>query len=314
MAVYFLRHTNEFRNSRIVRTRDEETINRADAVCDVGFQYDHSRRRYDHHQEGFNVTFPNCPILCASCGLVYIHFGREIIENILRKNQRDPGTYMEQIYGHMYHSFVKEIDANDNGIRQFDSAPRYNIQTSLSSRVRNLNYSVRNPKREGDQRFKDAVKLVGNEFEENLLIYFDQEIQSHERSLEIVTPAYRSRLDVDPSGHIVLLEENCNFKSVLRDLEREEARRTNNTAPKVFYVLFPSRDKWQCIALEDENRQLRRPLPCRGLKAEELSYRCGIPGGVFVHKNGFMCIFEERDNLIAFARYALQNTEEENQD
>ena len=83
----------------------------------------------------------------------------------------------------------------------------------------------------------------GNEFEENLLIIYDEE-EAIERVKSYVRKAYETRFNIDESGHIVLLDQNCNFKVTLRDLERREARESNNTAPQVYYVLHPSNGQW----------------------------------------------------------------------
>ena len=40
-----------------MRTRDLEKLAPLDIVIDVGGVYDHSLRRYDHHQRGFDATF-----------------------------------------------------------------------------------------------------------------------------------------------------------------------------------------------------------------------------------------------------------------
>ena len=307
LAVAFLLNTEEFKDAKVVRTSNEKEIEKADVVCDVGCVYDHEKRRYDHHQPDFNQTFKNCPVLCSSCGLVYIHFGRKIIKNILRRNGRTPGKSVERLYNKMYHSFVKEIDAIDNGIR-LNTEP-YSIQTGISARIHHLNKHVKNPGCSKDECFMEAVHLIENEFEENLLLCYDEQ-REIDYSKPIVREAYESRFDIDESGHIVLLEENCNFNSNLRDLERKEARKSNNIAPKVFYVLYPSKGQWHCTAINEEDGRLRKPLPCKGLRDEELSNSCGISGGIFVHRCGFMAMFNKRQNIIKFAQYALQAEEE----
>ena len=49
-------------------------------VVDVGGVYDDGLKRYDHHQRGFEETFsPVHKTKLSSAGLVYKHFGREIV-------------------------------------------------------------------------------------------------------------------------------------------------------------------------------------------------------------------------------------------
>lgn len=58
----------------------------------------------------------------SSAGLVYCHFGKDIVASILDKGLTDPIT--ETIFDKVYEHFVEEIDAIDNGVNQFDGEPR----------------------------------------------------------------------------------------------------------------------------------------------------------------------------------------------
>lgn len=58
----------------------------------------------------------------SSAGLVYLHFGAEIIASILNVPSSNPS--IETIYDKVYENFIEEIDAIDNGIDQTDSVPR----------------------------------------------------------------------------------------------------------------------------------------------------------------------------------------------
>lgn len=104
-------------------------------------------------------------------GLVYRHFGREVIANLMGLQQDDPN--MEAIYLQVYkvrpgacgrrrcvlaarpvrssapprppsccaQTFIECVDATDNGVGQWDTAeaPRYVNNTTLSARVARLN-------------------------------------------------------------------------------------------------------------------------------------------------------------------------------
>lgn len=49
MAMSLLLRTNEFKNSIIVRTRDEDILKQLDLLCDVGSIFDPDQKRFDHH-------------------------------------------------------------------------------------------------------------------------------------------------------------------------------------------------------------------------------------------------------------------------
>ena len=62
---------------KIIRTRDEKIMGKADIVLDVGEIYDPSTNRFDHHQkEGAGTRDGGVPY--ASFGLLWKHFGLEI--------------------------------------------------------------------------------------------------------------------------------------------------------------------------------------------------------------------------------------------
>jgi uncharacterized UPF0160 family protein len=69
----------------------------------------------------FHSLQPNKPwtIKLSSAGLIYVHFGREIIRELLNKENLDENVkdhLTEILFDKLYEKFVQEIDAIDNGI------------------------------------------------------------------------------------------------------------------------------------------------------------------------------------------------------
>ena len=58
----------------------------------------------------------------SSAGLVYLHFGEEIIANALQIDRSD--AKVATLYNKMYENFVEEIDAIDNGVSQTEEKPK----------------------------------------------------------------------------------------------------------------------------------------------------------------------------------------------
>jgi uncharacterized UPF0160 family protein len=58
----------------------------------------------------------------SSAGLVYLHFGRHILGQLLGLPANDP--VVEVVYDKVYENFVEEVDAIDNGINATDEEPR----------------------------------------------------------------------------------------------------------------------------------------------------------------------------------------------
>ena len=59
----------------------------------------------------------------SSAGLVYVHFGMDVIGKLLNLPTSDPITGV--IYDKMYDNFMEEIDAIDNGVNMSDAEPRF---------------------------------------------------------------------------------------------------------------------------------------------------------------------------------------------
>ncbi|MEX1087332.1 MAG: MYG1 family protein, partial [Candidatus Paceibacterota bacterium] len=86
---------------RVVRTRQQEKIDAADIVVDVGGVYDPEKKRFDHHQGGLEPRTNSIPY--ASFGLVWREYGEELAGS---------SAVAEAIE----HKLVLSIDANDNGV------------------------------------------------------------------------------------------------------------------------------------------------------------------------------------------------------
>ena len=54
LATSLLLRTKEFSKSIIVRTRDQEILDKLDIQCDVGGVFDPAKNRFDHHQRTFD--------------------------------------------------------------------------------------------------------------------------------------------------------------------------------------------------------------------------------------------------------------------
>ncbi|NXG74623.1 MYG1 protein, partial [Baryphthengus martii] len=82
----------------------------------------------------------------SSAGLVYCHFGSQILAGLLERPEDDPvvGT----LYDKLYENFVEEIDAVDNGIAPGAGEPRYALTTTLSARVGRLNPLWNDPRQD----------------------------------------------------------------------------------------------------------------------------------------------------------------------
>lgn len=76
----------------------------------------------------------------SSAGLVYRHYGREVIRNATKEVWGTDLTdeQVEQTYKLLYKKLIMEVDAIDNGVSEAPSM-RYMIQSGLGSRIGRMN-------------------------------------------------------------------------------------------------------------------------------------------------------------------------------
>ncbi|AEO64518.1 uncharacterized protein THITE_2110738 [Thermothielavioides terrestris NRRL 8126] len=321
LAVYMLRtHIPAYSGARLVRTRDPKLLDECHTVVDVGGEYDPARNRYDHHQRTFATSFPDRPTKLSSAGLVYLHFGREIVARRLAQPEDSPQVGM--VWRKLYESFIEALDAHDNGISVYDAAALAAAGLekqfsdggfTLGAMVGRLNPNWNDPIPEDpaaaqeaeDRRFELASQRIGEEFDRDL----DYFTRAWLPAREVVAEAFAARHEYDSEGRIVVLKRQAApWKDHLYSLEEQEPQ-----GGKVLYVLYPEKPvpgaKWriQCVPVAKDSFQSRRPLPeaWRGSRDEELDGLSGISGCVFVHASGFIGGNKTFEGALAMAKKAL---------
>ncbi|KEQ92218.1 hypothetical protein AUEXF2481DRAFT_68899 [Aureobasidium subglaciale EXF-2481] len=302
LAVYLLRLLPEYSNSTLVRTRDPEKLAPCHTVVDVGGVYDDAAKRYDHHQREFTTTFPDHSTKLSSAGLVYMHYGKDIICTCtgLTKDSADA----ELLYQKLYDDFVEAFDANDNGVSAYDpnALRKAGIEKKFSDRgfsiasvVNRLNYSHPSPdpsaaQAEEDERFLKASQFCGDQFISEVMDKFHSWLPAR----AVVKQAFGDRFKYDDKGRIMVVPhrpEGCPWADHLYALEKE-----TSTEGSVLYVLFAENgeadSKWRIrsVSRESGSFENRKDMPdaWKGVRDEELSKVSGVPGGVFVHASGFI--------------------------
>ncbi|XP_078394198.1 MYG1 exonuclease, partial [Cetorhinus maximus] len=293
-------------DAQIVRTRDPKVLSECDVVVDVGGVYDPGKHRYDHHQRSFSESMSSLrpgsrwDTKLSSAGLVYHHFGRRVLAQLLQTDRTDPR--LDILHDKLYENFVEEIDAIDNGISQYGGEPRYNVTTNLSSRVARLNPAWNAGSQDTEAGFSQAVQLVGSEFLDRLGYYH----KSWLPAWALIEGAVRGRFEEDPSGEIIVLGKGgCPWKEHLFELEKEL-----RVEKPIKFVLFPDqRAQWrvQCVpqGLATFQNRLSLMESWRGLRDDQLSAASGIAGCVFVHANGFIGGNATKEGALQMARVTL---------
>ncbi|XP_067096107.1 UPF0160 protein MYG1, mitochondrial [Osmerus mordax] len=307
LACFFLRQLPEYKDAEIFRTRDAAELAKCDIVVDVGGEFDPKRHRYDHHQRTFGETFHSlCPekpwgTKLSSAGLVYLHFGRQVLAQLTRLPQTD--RQLEALFDKLYENFVEEVDAVDNGVSQYEGEARYAVSTTLSARVGHLNPRWNSKSQDTEEGFQKALALVGAEFLDRVDFYQNSWLPAR----VVVEGAVQRRTKVDPSGEVLVFPQGgCPWKEHLFSLEKELKVET-----PIKFVLYPDQnDQWrvQCVPAGLNTFQNRLSLleEWRGVRDQALSELSGIPGCIFVHAGGFIGGNRTQEGALEMARRTLQ--------
>ncbi|GAA6017580.1 hypothetical protein JCM10207_001213 [Rhodosporidiobolus poonsookiae] len=311
LAIFLLRQLPQYAGAEVVRSREPEKWDEATVVVDVGGTYEPEKHRYDHHQRGFSEVFGHGFVTkLSSAGLVYKHFGEEILSHVLQ--QPVSSQTVQTLYLKMYQDFVEAVDANDNGIAQYDttSPARYRSRTDLAARVGALNPRWNEPFNDEVlyERFLKASDLAGGEF----LSRLDYLAKAWLPAREIVQKAVEARKEVHPSGKIVIFEEFAPWKEHLHLLEQDLSLPADELP---IYVLYPESagvadSKWrvQAVAVSPESFDSRKALPeaWRGIRDDALSQLTGIDGCIFVHAAGFIGGNKTKEGALEMAVKGLE--------
>ncbi|CAG5053549.1 unnamed protein product [Parnassius apollo] len=250
LACCMLKRLPEYEDADIIRTRDMTKLIDCDIVVDVGAVFDHSKKRYDHHQREFNETLSTLKpelgerykVKLSSAGLVYAYYGERVIRTVEPKDAPLTDENLKVIYKKVYENLIEEIDGIDNGVPMTKEEPLYKIRTHLSAQVGRLNPEW-NSKQiiNVDEIFKKAMDLVLKEF----LYTVNYSISVWLPARDFVKSALERRFEVHGSGQILEFTERFPWKEHLFDLETEMG-----IGHEIKYVLFNDKPKsWRIQAV-----------------------------------------------------------------
>lgn len=329
LAVHMLRrHVPDYAGAGLVRTRDPAKLAESHTVVDVGGEYDAAKRRFDHHQRGFTTTFPGRPTKLSSAGLVYMHFGRGIIERSVqqraqKKSEAVTDTDVDLLYNKLYAGFIEALDAHDNGIDAYDPAElaAANGGAGIAKRYTDGGFTLGavvgrynagwndadQDQASEDARFEKASARIGEEFDRELQYLVHGWLPA--RSL--VKAAFDARSEFDSGGRLLVFrDQSCPWKDHLYTLEGEAGEGSN----KVLYVLYPDKEeRWrvQCVPAAKDSFESRKPLPeaWRGHRDDALDKILDgavVPGAVFIHASGFIGGHRTFEGALQMAKKALE--------
>ncbi|CCD24259.1 Myg1p NDAI_0C06000 [Naumovozyma dairenensis CBS 421] len=304
LAVYLLRLLPEYKDAKVIRSRNPEDWDASDIVVDVGAKYD-SVKFFDHHQRGFDETFSDkYKTKLSSAGLVFKHFGKRIIELLVTKNITLTPENVDLLYIRVYERFVEALDADDNGISQYDTdlEPRFkNKSITIPGIVAGLNPNWNDDCSPAifDENFLKASEFVGSTFVNLVKGYGESWLPAKSLVKEAIAKNETN------DKRIIVLDQFCPWKEHLYDIEKEL-----NLENKIQFVIFKdSSNSWRVstVPVSSTSFQFRKGLPehLRGLRDEELSEKSGVPDCIFIHSAGFIGGAKTKESALKLAKMSL---------
>lgn len=302
LATVMLKFLPEYKDAKIIRTRDQQKLDKCDVVVDVGGVYNHEKKRYDHHQKEFSGTLDhNHDIRLSSAGLIYKHYGKEVFRKGFGITDEEK---VNTLYDKVYTAFIESVDALDNGINQYEGVAKYQINTNLQHRVNrfNPNFLEEETDVDADERFMSAAKIVKEEFVHFVDYYSNVWYAAKSITLEAV----KDRFNFHPSGRVIFLNRHCPYNDHVYDIEEQL-----NIKDEIFFCIYHDRyQECRCgtISKKNESFAIRLPFPksFRGLQGEELEKVSNIPGLSFVHYSGFTSGGKNVDCLLKLVEATLK--------
>ncbi len=272
-------------NFEIIRTRDEEIINNADYVFDVGGIYDETKDRFDHHQKGgvggrFFLSNEGKEELIeySSFGLIWKKFGIELCGD-------------KKVVDIVDKKLVAPIDAGDNGFDLVEN--KYEIYPYFIHHV----FSSMEPTWREDNSKKDEIFLKCVEIAK--IILSREIIQAHDALLaeDKVIEIYNNTQD----KRIIILDKHYPYEYALKDF------------PEPLFVIYPREidNSWTIKAIRKDpqtfNNRKDFPISWGGLRIEELIKVTGVNDAVFCHKGLFLAVAKTKEGAIKLAQIAVES-------
>lgn len=264
--------------SEVVRSRDEEVIASGDIVVDVGFVYDSTKKRFDHHQPGGAGEREN-GVPYAGFGLVWKEWGAEVAGGEEEARLID-------------NRLVVSVDAHDNGFLlaepKFQDVRTYTIADFFYTYY----YTSGLSDEELQKSFLGCVDMAQDLLRREIT-RAKKIVSDGRRVEEIYNQAEDKRL-------IMLDEESGDLAWGNVLIEKKEP----------LYVMYPRTDgNWAVKAVNTglNTYEVRKPFPADwgGKKDRDLQGVTGVSDAIFCHRGLFICSAQSKEGAIKLAQLAL---------
>jgi len=279
---------------QLIRSRDSILLMNSDILVDVGGIYSPENGRFDHHQENCNETyFPNSSIPMSSIGMVWKHYGKEILTLYLDANNLSQiKDYVDELCHEVYSKIIQEIDAHDNGILMVEGGKRnYRSNMDIGTIISSMNSEDTNDEMNQMEAFGEAVSLFGKIFEirlKDVIRKFYSYKINHDKVKSLLNQQQGS-----PQGHeyLVIDEKIDSIYKLLNVLD---------PTFRIKFLIFTDTPNEVTIKTRSKPENIYQPiiplLSEEKIKTDDL---------IFVHKALFMAKTKTLDTAIKIVNMSL---------
>lgn len=306
-------------NIEIIRTRDEEFLKKSTAdneifVIDVGGVYDPGNRNYDHHQkdcrEFYSEKYQKSGVFMSSAGMVFKAWAQGYFNMFAYNNNYDMSSLSLEsrnyIIDKFYERVIQPIDANDNGISEFEfpnkQKKRFN-PLIVQNIVNNKNSDDTNNDETQMKAFLEALELAESTLRDFMTVHLKYHLSYNENKnkLEKYLPDNRELPE------IVVLEELFDYYNPLMKFERE----TGQEGRIKFVILPRDNEKWQIHTIRIPGNGFAHRV---SIVSKEIAQKYMNTENVhFVHNSGFIAVVKTREAAMNLAQVSLEEFRKKNE-
>lgn len=264
-----------FPSVEIVRTRDAELLKTFDARIDVGGNYNHATKDYDHHQAEFKEVRAN-GIPYASAGLIWKHYGDTLVSS-------------KEVWERIDEKLIQFIDADDIGLLVYEK------KLLEPYTLRNVIFAFE-PVSPHDQS-SNAYDLAFHSALELSLMLLQKEIILAENLVQ----AKKKIISLAQNKEYIVLEESLPWKEIaITDTQLKFVIKEDRVNKTWAALAVP-------VALGSFKNRKDFPRAWGGLMGESLARVSGVPDAVFCHRNLFNAAAKTKEGAIALVERALKD-------
>lgn len=312
-------------NIKIIRTRNQEELEKADFRIDVGNRYNPITGDYDHHQKEFDERHINPNVSkhkkgpkFSAFGLIWRHYAKQIIYKVLNNlNEVTNKTWnitddiVDYIDTSIMDTLVASIGAMDNGEQKTYYLDTGSIRLpTVVKFIQNYNPCTWMEGLDYDKFFFKAVDIARNYLEREVIKLYGQ-VQAVDPVLEAVAKAQDGYMILDqylPWGPIF-----TRFPFDTKDIKMVIHPTVSNEwmFQSPYLKMVVDKDRFLIDLPNGEKRRQRYPVPSNlcGKSPEEIKEITGIDDINFVHVSGFVGTAKTLEAALAISKYIVEHQE-----